>query len=137
PNNPDKFGYQVWVNGNEDIEGEEPRLLLSGLDQSIDEVEQMVHSLGGLFIPAHIDRPSFGLFSQLGFIPPLLVCDAMEVSANATAAFLASTKVRDKYRIISSSDAHYPNQIGSHFTTFEMEMETASFEELRKLRIKQ
>ncbi|MDR2888130.1 MAG: PHP domain-containing protein, partial [Bacteroidales bacterium] len=39
PNNPDKFGYQVWVNGNEDIEGEEPRLLLSGLDQSIDEVE--------------------------------------------------------------------------------------------------
>ncbi|MDR2927905.1 MAG: PHP domain-containing protein [Cytophagaceae bacterium] len=135
PNNPDKFGYQIWVNRDEEIEGEEPRFLLSGLEQSIDDVEQMVHSLNGLFIPAHIDRPSFSLFSQLGFFPPALVCNAVEISGNATQVFIDSAGIKGKYRILSSSDAHYPNQIGSRFTTFEMR--EATFEEVRKqLRIK-
>jgi PHP family Zn ribbon phosphoesterase len=130
PNNPDKFGHQVWVNKDEEIEGIEERLLLSGLDQSIDDVEQKVHSLGGLFIPAHVDRPLYGIFGVLGFIPPDLKCDALEVSANAKPDFFETTKIKDKYPIVSNSDAHYPEDIGKSFTLFNME--NATFEELKK-----
>ena len=131
PNNPDKFGHQVWVDRNEEIEGFEERLLLSAIDQSIDEVEQKVHSLGGLFIPAHVDRPMYGIFAMLGFIPDSLKCDALEVSSKADENFYKMTKIKDNYRIITNSDAHYPNQIGSCFTEFEMDM--VDFESVRKI----
>jgi len=130
PNNPDKFGHQVWVNREEEIEGVEERLLLSGLDQSIDDVEQKVHSLKGLFIPAHVDRPMYGIFAMLGFIPDSLKCDALEVSCNADESFFEMTKIKEKYPIVKSSDAHYPEQIGSSFTTFEME--NVTFEGVRE-----
>ena len=134
PNDPDSFGHQVWVNRDEEIEGIEPRLLLSGLEQSIEDVERKVHSLNGIFIPAHVDRPMFGLFSQLGFIPDTLACDALEVTANVTPGFFKSTRIRDNYPVISNSDAHYLNQIGSNFTTYMMESPT--FAELKKALIK-
>ena len=130
PNDPDMFGHQVWVNRNEEIEGEEPILLLSGLEQSIEDVERKVHSLNGIFIPAHVDRPMYGIFYQLGFIPDTLHCDALEVSARAKPSFFESTKIRDHYQIISNSDAHDLSLIGSNFTTFLME--TPTFVELKR-----
>ena len=130
PNDPDTFGHQVWVNRKEEIEGEETRLLLSGLEQSIEDVERKVHSLDGLFIPAHVDRPMYGIYSQLGFIPDTLHCDALEVSANAKPAFFESTKIREQYPIISNSDAHHLDMIGNGFTTYLMENPT--FIELKK-----
>jgi len=130
PNDPKTFGYQVWVNRDEEIEGVENRLLLSGLEQSIEDVERKVHALNGIFIPAHVDKPMYGIFSQLGFVSDTLHCDALEVSANAKSDFFESTKIRDKYPLISNSDAHYPDQIGTHFTTFLMEAPT--FTELKR-----
>ena len=134
PNDPDTFGHQVWVNRNEEIEGVETRLLLSGLEQSVEDVERKVHSLNGLFIPAHVDRPMYGVYSQLGFIPDTLHCDALEVSANAKPVFFESTKIRDSYPIISNSDAHHLEMIGNGFTTYLMESPT--FAELKKAIIK-
>ena len=130
PNNPDKFGHQVWVNSEEEIEGIEERLLLSALEQSIDEVEQKVHSLGGLFIPAHVDKQMYSVFANLGFIPPSLKCDAIEVSANVKQNFIETNRIKDKYHIITSSDAHYPEQIGTNSTI--LKMENTTFDELRK-----
>src|SRR5690554_464993 len=79
PNKPDFFGHQAWVNRKEEIMGEEPRLLWSALDQSLDEVAAKVRQLKGLFFPAHIDRPVNGLLRQLGFVPAHLQADALEV----------------------------------------------------------
>ena len=134
PNDPDTFGHQVWVNRKEEIEGEETRLLLSGLEQSIEDVEQKVHSLNGLFIPAHVDRPMYGVYSQLGFIPDTLHCDALEVSSNAKPGFFESTKIGEQYPIISNSDAHHLDMIGNGFTTYMMEKPT--FTELKMAIIK-
>ena len=122
PNNTEKFGYQVVVDEDEQIIDEIEFLLLSALDQSIEQVEQKVHSLGGIIIPAHIDRPSYSIISQLGFIPSDLMIDGIEISANCKVAsvmpFLA--KHRDK-TIIRNSDAHYEENIGKAFSVFEME----------------
>jgi PHP family Zn ribbon phosphoesterase len=122
PNNNEKFGYQVVVDEDEQIIDEIEFLLLSALDQSIEQIEEKVHSLGGIFIPAHIDRPSYSIISQLGFIPPDLMIDGIEISASCrvqnVAPFLGKQSERS---IIRNSDAHYTVDIGKAFTTFEME----------------
>ena len=79
-NVPEIFGYQVQVDENEMIIFEEDRLLVNAINKSLEEVESFVHSLNGLFIPAHIDRKKNSIYSQLGFLPANLKADALEVS---------------------------------------------------------
>lgn len=130
PNDVYKFGYQVVVDEDENILEEEEWLLISALDAGIESVEQKVHELNGIFIPAHIDRASNGIISQLGFIPPRLKYEAIEISR-----FIGSEKARQKFAIgegvslIRSSDAHYPGDIGSGYSEFEMERPT--FKEIK------
>jgi len=127
PNNVEKFGYQVVVDEDEQIIDEIEFLLISALNQSIEQVEKKVHSLGGIIIPAHIDRPSYSIISQLGFIPEDLLIDGIEISANckiqSVIPFLGKQTERT---IIRDSDAHYVENIGKAFTTFEIEHRTFS-----------
>jgi hypothetical protein len=131
PNNIELFGYQLVVDKNENIIDEINHYLGASLDSSIDEIEQKVHELSGIFIPAHVDRPRNSLFSQLGFIPPELIIDGLQISKLAEEQL-----VRAKYRIapeismVQFSDAHYPSDLGKTFTFFEMESPT--FSEIRK-----
>jgi len=129
-NDPEIFGYQVQVDENEKIVYTEKKLLFGALNKSIEEVEQFVHSLGGIFIPAHIDRMKNSIFSQLGFFPPDLKVDALEVSKRTSIAdFRAKHPELGKYRMLGNSDAHYIEDIGSCCTLFEMEK--TSFQEIR------
>jgi len=122
PNDTQKFGYQVVVDKDEQIQEEIEYLLISALDQSINQVEQKVHSLGGIFILAHIDRPSYSITSQLGFVPDELQIDGVEISSGCKKeSVLPFLPKQGNLSIIRSSDAHYPDQIGKVFTSFEME----------------
>lgn len=131
PHNSRLFGYQVLVDEAENILEELNNYLGASLDVSIEEVEKKVHELSGIFIPAHIDRPRNSLFSQLGFLPPELKVDALQISK------LADEKaIREKFRIspeitlVKFSDTHYPEDLGKTFAIFEMR--EPSFEELKK-----
>lgn len=128
-NVPEKFGHQVIVNRNEEIIDVEKRLLWSGLNQSIDEVAQMVHSLNGIFIPAHVDRQAFGLYSQLGVYPKGLLVDALEVTPRVAESFLEKTGIKDRFTLVTGSDAHTPEQIGKGYTW--LRMHEPSFKEIR------
>ncbi|MEI7723735.1 MAG: PHP-associated domain-containing protein [Bacteroidota bacterium] len=131
PNDVKRFGHQVVVDADNNIVFTEERLLISALNQSIDQVEAKVHSLNGLFIPAHIDKRRFGIIEQLGFVPPDLKVDALEISPFCRQKeFLAVHSELINYPFISGSDAHYPEQIGSRVTVFEME--SGGFAEIRK-----
>lgn len=115
PNDPDRFGDQVWVNRHDEIMGEAPYLLLSALDRNVGQVAAFVKQLGGLFIAAHVERPSFSLVSQLGFIDPSLPLDAIEYAdASRFARLLSEQSYLSNYTSYPASDAHYPEQIGSH-----------------------
>ncbi len=128
-NNPQKFGYQVVLDEDEMIVEEVDKLLIAAIDQSIDEVEEMVHKLDGLFIPAHIDRPAYSLLGQLGFLPPGLKADALEISNNTTAEELMKLHPElAGYTFIQNSDAHYPEQLGTRVTRFSIK--TRSFQEI-------
>jgi 3',5'-nucleoside bisphosphate phosphatase len=130
-NKEDLFGFQVAVDAEEQIIHNEKRLLLSAIDKRIDEVEQKVHSLGGLFIPAHVDRQAYGLFSQLGMMPDGLKVDALEFSYR-----MRDDELKQKYQktadyvLLTSSDAHRVNDIGRAVTLIKAKKPT--FRELRK-----
>ena len=117
PNDPERFGDQVWVNARNEIVGEAPYLLISALDRSVEQIAAVVHRLGGLFIAAHVERPSFSLISQLGFIDPSLPLDAIEFKDAARyERLLAAHAYLKHYTIYSASDAHDPGQIGTKYS---------------------
>ncbi len=129
-NKPSEFGYQVQVDQEEMIVYEEKRSLFSAIGQSIDEVEMKVHELGGLFIPAHIDRPRNSLFSQLGLMPAALKADALEISRNTDPLqlFRAYPEL-GTYTLVKSSDAHFPADIARK--KIKMTLKHRSFEEIK------
>jgi len=124
-NNPNKFGYQIVVDENEHIIYEESKLLITGLDQNINQIELKVHELNGVFIPAHINKPKYSLTSQLGFIPQDLIADGYEVSNHTTKEAMRN---QNKYligkSILQNSDAHIPEIIGSSYNILKMEEPT-------------
>jgi 3',5'-nucleoside bisphosphate phosphatase len=130
PNDPAIFGYQLQVDENENIIYEEKRLLINAISKRIDEVEVFVHSLDGIFIPAHIDRRRNSVYSQLGFLPENINADALEVSrALAPEQFSDGHPEVNKFPLIRNSDAHYPGIIGIATTLFHINK--PSFSEIK------
>ena len=129
-NQVELFGYQVIVNEEDEICGEDSRLLIGASQLSLQDIVDKIHTLGGLSIASHVDRPSFGLIGQLGFIPADLSLDGLEVSYR-----VPLNEVRKKvpgvmnFPCISSSDAHFPDDIGKVKTVFTLAAPT--FEEIR------
>lgn len=134
-NVPEKMGDQVFVNEEDEILGEVEKYLVISIPLSIDEIEKKVHDLGGLFIPAHADRPAFSMFSQLGYIPKGNY-DAIEVTRippmvqNPLTQELEPLETYD-YPLISDSDAHYEEHIGRRTTILEIEG-NINFDSIRK-----
>lgn len=131
PHNSALFGYQVVVDKDENILEELDNYLGASLDVSIEEIEQKVHELSGIFIPAHIDRPRNSLFSQLGFFPPELNVEALQISKLADEMTVrAKYKIGAEITLVKFSDSHFPDDLGKAYSIFEME--EPSFNELRK-----
>jgi len=80
-NNIDFFGEQFVVDPSGDFIRREERLLVTSARITLEEAFHAVERLGGLAIPAHVDRKAFGLLAILGFIPPDLPFTAIEISA--------------------------------------------------------
>ncbi len=127
---PGVFGYQLLVDKEEQIIEMVENYLNVALSQSIEQVEREVHRLGGLFVPAHIERPLGGIFNHLGFIPDTLTCDAMGIMRQSNEAEIRSRfgLVAD-IALIKSSDAHSLKEIGSGCTWFELN--EPSFDEIK------
>lgn len=79
-NTPEFFGEQFVVDETGDFLRHENRLLLTSTSLSIEEIFQEVGELEGLAIPAHVNRKAFGLIEVLGFVPPDLHIEALEIS---------------------------------------------------------
>ncbi len=131
PNVPDVFGDQVQINEDFEIVYEEPKLLTSGLDVNIEGIAAKVMELGGIFIPAHIDKMKNSVISQLGFIPFDLPYDAVELSKHGDKEKILQEHPYLKNKMFTrASDAHLPDVIGTASCFFEME--TRNFSEIRK-----
>ena len=101
-NVPQLFGNQLIMDAEDKIIGEREEMLISSADLSIDQVLDEVRSRDGVVVPAHIDRPSYSIISQLGFIPKNFSTGMVEVSRNGTKCSANYPLERSFY----SSDAH-------------------------------
>jgi predicted metal-dependent phosphoesterase TrpH len=106
-NKPDYFGEQFVVDETGEFIRRENQLLLTSASLSIEETFQEVRKLGGLAIPAHVDRKAFGLIENLGFVPPDLAVDALEVSRHLSTdqACLKFPQLKG-YPLIQGGDVH-------------------------------
>lgn len=110
---------QILVNGDEEVEGFCSKLLLSATSFSIRKLVKLIHEHNGLAIAAHIDRQAFGIIGQLGFIPPKVEFDALEISWRSPAGDYATLfPDYSHYTFVTSSDAHYLADIGKCRTVF-------------------
>ena len=131
PNDEERFGYQLIVDENEDVTGEEERLLISSLDVDLDTLYDKVHEIGGLFVPAHVNKPASSLMSQLGFVPPDIKADALEISKHVRKEdFLRKFAYLKKFAFTKSSDAHFLHIIGEVHCI--LNMYDLTFDEFRK-----
>ncbi len=108
PNSENVFGKQLIMNSEDMIIGKEEKLLLSSCALSVNDVFILVRGLGGICIPAHVDRTAYSIITNLGFIPPSLKVKTVEFSKKDTPEnILRKFPFLKKYNYIVSSDAHY------------------------------
>ena len=120
------FGDQVVVNAYDEVLAFNHRFLLGATDIPAKRLVQAIHDLGGLVFASHVDRTTFSIIHQLGFIPDDLELDGLEIS---------NRDVLDLYKnlpfpLLTFSDAHRPGDIGSNVSFFYMEAVTIN--EIRK-----
>jgi len=108
---------QVVVDAEDFVTGFDPRCLYGATLFTVAEAVALVHGHGGLAVACHVDRDSFSIVSQLGFIPPDLPLDAVEVSPRLTVdEARAAFGPFDPFPAVRFSDAHKPEEIGSATT---------------------
>ena len=113
------FGHQLVVDENDAVIEKEEKMLLAGTDISIEGLRQLVESYGGAVVPAHVDRDSMSLISNLGSIPPEYGFKAIEIRH-------AENKYLPFYGLkLFDSDAHQLAQIGRHKKFLQCKEKTA------------
>jgi hypothetical protein len=107
-NNIDFFGEQFVVDHSGDFLYRKKQLLITATQLSFEQAYHAVTDLGGLFIPAHVNRQVFGLIYHLGFVPPDLPIEALEISRHSTIEQAEEDFPQIKgYPLIQSGDVHY------------------------------
>ena len=118
------YGPQTVVDEWDNVVGTNSRLLLGATTLTVEGVVDAIHDRSGVAIASHIDRERFGLIGQLGFIPEGLRLDALEVSRPS------SINQEYDYPMVTFSDAHFLEDIGSRSTCFMIE--DVSVDEIKK-----
>ncbi len=129
-NDEERFGVQAIVNEIGEVEGINNQLLIGATNLSLDTLIGHIHQFEGLAIAAHIDRESFSVLSQLGFIDDNADFDELEITPH-TGFDRARIKYSElcKFPFIVSSDSHFIRDIGKTFTR--MNLLEPTFSELK------
>ena len=103
-NRTDIFGHQYIFDQSDHILSEDPRLLMNAMQISFEQMVHLIRKHHGIPVPAHVNRNSFSVLSNLGFIPAGLPITTVEIvvypgSKHDPLQF-------EQYRQMISSDAH-------------------------------
>jgi PHP family Zn ribbon phosphoesterase len=128
-NDIEHFGEQFVVDETGEFIRREPRLLITSVDLSFEQVIHQVNRLGGLAVPAHVDRKAYGLIENLGFVPIDVEVEALEISRH-----LKPDEARRKfpqisdYPLIQGGDVH---RLEEFLGANELHVEVATIAEIR------
>lgn len=124
-NREDVFGYQILTDLNDEYEKKVERMLAGAADIALEQLVKEVKSLGGVAIPAHINRVN-GLLNQLGFIPPNLELAILEIGSKAELVQLQ--KQYPDHVFIKNGDSHYLKELKAGF---ELKLTKPSLKEIK------
>ena len=116
------------MDAHDEVSCRETRMLYGATCLDLDETARLIQNNGGLVIPAHVDRPSFSITSQLGMIRRGMPFDALELSAAGFKRGGEKEIAALGYPVVTASDSHSLNEIGSVYT--ELQMNDITFGEL-------
>lgn len=106
-NRPDIFGNQLLCNGKDEVCGSFDRLLISATDISFFQLGPLLAAYHGIMVPAHMDKNSNSLVSQLGFVPEGIGFPYFEVHDMASVEGLRRRfPILRDIPALCSSDAH-------------------------------
>jgi len=110
-NNIEYFGEQFVVDESGEFIRRETRLLSTSANLSLSEAVGSVLELGGMAIPAHVNRKHFSLIANLGFVPPDLAVDALEINRHVgpPEARERFPQIKD-FTLIQNGDVHQLNE---------------------------
>ncbi|HJC74623.1 MAG TPA: PHP domain-containing protein [Candidatus Mediterraneibacter faecavium] len=112
PNREDIFGKQQIMDERDEVTGTVKNLLINATSISFDDVFPLVGSFQGIAYPAHVDKASTSLLSNLGFVPPGSTFTCAEFHD-----FKNLHRIRREHpyfencNVICCSDAHYLQDI--------------------------
>jgi len=123
PNDPLRHGDQAVVDEHDNVLELVPRHLGGATDLPFARLPGLVADHGGLFIPAHVDRPAGGLLARTGVVPPEAgpVLEATPRGWTGVEAVCGKTHV-----LVAFSDAHRPADIGRAATRIDADEFTLS-----------
>ena len=119
-NRPSIYGDQYRLNEKDECIGAIKQLLLVAAQISAGEILQKGRQLGALMYPAHIDRKSYSILSNLGSIPKEYDLKTLEISKRAS--YSKYQEMYKGYEIIQSSDAHYLEHISERENEIEVDL---------------
>ncbi|MBO5743683.1 MAG: PHP domain-containing protein [Clostridia bacterium] len=106
-NKPAIFGEQIIMDKHDKIIDFKEQFLITACGLNIFEITKKVRELGGVVFPAHIDKTSYSVLSNLGSIPDELEFQTVEVKACPVPQNIVDMANLNKYNILCNSDAHY------------------------------
>lgn len=125
-NREDIFGKQEIYDCFDRVCGQVENLLINSTEISFDILWDLVRSYGGVMFPAHIDKQSNSLISNLGFVPPDSEFRTAELKElKGLHEIKKGNPYLERCRIISNSDAHYLEDIKEPYLSIEVEERTA------------
>ena len=101
------YGEQIVMDENDQKMSVVDHLLSTATNIDIETAEKRVHLMGGLFIPAHFDKSSYSVSSNLGFLPPEIKVDGVEIfkNENLEKVYKLNKALKD-LPVLYNSDAH-------------------------------
>ena len=106
-NKPAFFGDQLVMDEDDQVIGQEDALLIGATDLPLEECAARVRQVGGVPVPAHINRGNNGLLVNLGFMPSAPAFTTVEVWRHLPCPL----EPLENKHVLHSSDAHYLGDI--------------------------
>ena len=107
-NKPSIFGEQLICDESDNVIGQEDILLVTASGISTEKVVKKVAEYNGICYPAHIDRSSFSILSNLGAIDECFGFKCAEIyDITKEDELKKKHSYLNELKILSDSDAHY------------------------------
>lgn len=124
-NDPEIFGSQLLVDENDRVTGSDSAFLVGSCDIGAYEIVSLAGQYGGVAFPAHLDRDSYSILSNLGLWDEGMGFPLVEVTPECPDSFFAVNPGLEQARHITGCNARALDQIPPQRQTMDLPERTA------------